>query len=88
MLVSFQEAFANASDLNKCLDPVLMPFWATLEYEDEPVFIFQSSVDQRNWRGTSGGNWSIEGAGHRSRVEIALLRAVALLEGWTRDSAW
>ena len=33
MLVSFQEAFINASDLNECLDPVLMPFGATLEYK-------------------------------------------------------
>ena len=75
-------------DLNNGLDPVLMPLWATLEYEDEPEFIFRSSADRRNWWGTRGGNWSIEGAGQGSGVEIALWRVTAQLEGQTRDSAW
>ena len=90
--VSLQEGSELALDLNDCLDPVLMPCEATWEKDlDEPEFIFLSCADRRNWRGTRGGNWSLqlEGldvAAFGSGVKIALLRAIALLEG-TKDFA-
>ena len=73
----------TSSDLNVCLDPIVMPFVAMLEYEDEPVFIFWSFGDQRNWQGTNVGNWSLVGTRRDSATlgsgdDIALLRAVAV----------
>ena len=85
--VSFQEGSEASLDLNVCLDPGLMPLVATWENElDKLEFIFWSLGDLRNWWGSSVGNWSLVGTGQDSatlgsRKDIALLRAVALLEG-------
>ena len=92
--VSLQEGSELALDLNDCLDPVFMPFEATWENDlDEPEFIFWSSGDWRNWWGTRGGNWSLQLEGWDSATlgsgfDIALLRAIALVEGATNDFAW
>ena len=91
--VSLQEGSELVLDLKFCLDPILTPLAATWEKDgDEPEFIFLSSADQRNSRETRGGNWSLqlEGpdvAAFGSGVEIALLRAIALLEGTREDFA-